>query len=96
MSVDTLAEIKRHGLAIRQIPLEVHSTYDMRHFREGMERVKIGEREMARETRVPEHAGWWLCQKIRHTRATVQWSIKDDNLAPTLDESVAKFLEGLK
>lgn len=42
--------------------------------------------------RVPDHAGWWMCQKVSNTDSRVLWDHKTCHLAPTLEESVAKFL----
>jgi hypothetical protein len=45
-------------------------------------------RRFAVQTIVPRNAGWWLCQQTPYTNSTVHWS-KDNNLAPTLEESVS-------
>lgn len=89
MSRDTLANIIRFGLSVRQIPLEVVGIHEIRHRREGDEIVTRYGREMIRRVRVPEHAGWWMCQQVRHTSSTVTWKASQHHLAPTLDESVA-------
>lgn len=93
MATDTFADIKRFGLSVRQIPLEIVSTFDPRHYQEGDERVTWNGRDMVRRVRIPEHAGWWLCQKSRSNDALIMWSAKRDNLAPTLEESVALYKE---
>lgn len=41
----------------------------------------------------PEHAGWWMCQKVVDTSSTVLWNKTKHNLAPTLAESVSLFLK---
>ena len=93
MTSDTLADIKRFGLSVRQIPLEDVSTFDPRHYQEGDERITWNGRDMVRRVRIPEHAGWWMCQKSRDTSSGVFWNKKLHNLAPTLEESVALYKE---
>lgn len=53
-------------------------------------------RYMGMHTKVPEYAGWWMCQQVSNTDTRTQWSYKHDNLAPTLEESVRLFLSKLK
>lgn len=50
-------------------------------------------RELWVERRIPTHAGYWLTKKATHTSTAVQWSLTDDCLAPTLNESVALWLQ---
>ncbi len=133
--MNTLAIIKAHGLAIRQIPhitthrwagkggTRMHPSY-MPFFT----RVKIGpkgyfgmkeyllkhssndENEYGyrfdddtqqvwridgREVKAPEHAGWWMCKPVDNTTCMVDWDAKKDNLAPTLEESVALYVSKL-
>jgi hypothetical protein len=40
----------------------------------------------------PKHAGWWMCKQTPGTSSVVEWNSANDNLAPTLAESVALFL----
>lgn len=42
--------------------------------------------------RIPEYAGYWLCRKCTTTDSRIKWNYKTDNLAKTLEESVAKYL----
>ena len=93
MTTDTLADIKRFGLSVRQIPLEVIEIFDPRHGLRGGELIQWRERPMVKIVRIPEHAGWWMCQKVGHTSSGVSWDKKRDNLAPTLEESVALYKE---
>lgn len=93
-----------HGLMIRQIPEKVVSTLDVRH-RDSYPDAKVVERpnrfggtyRCLVHERVPENAGWWMCQRSpSHTGAGTQWSAKDHNVAPTLEESVQLFLDSLE
>lgn len=52
-------------------------------------------RVSTQEIKVPQYAGWWLCQKVSHTSSRVEWNYKTDHLAPTLQESVALCVAGL-
>lgn len=93
--VEVLATIVQYGLSIRQIPLKVVSTYHIRHYKEGDEIVEIKGVEYCRRTRIPANPGYWMCKQVRNTSSMVSWDIKTDNLAPTLSESVALFLNGV-
>lgn len=48
-----------------------------------------------REITVPQNAGFWMAQKTSGTSSQVVWSTKRDNLAPTLEESVALCVQNL-
>ena len=50
-------------------------------------------RKFVRRVKIPNHAGYWMCQQVKGTSAGVEWSSKIHNLAPTLDESVALFIK---
>ena len=39
--------------------------------------------------RIPKYAGYWMCKQVLNTDSQVHWSLKLDNLAATLEESVA-------
>ena len=94
--MDVLAEIIKHGLSVRQIPLEVVSIFDPRHGLRGGELIQWNGRDMVKTVRVPEHAGWWMCKKVEHTLSVVNWDMDSHNLKPTLEESVALYLEKQK
>ncbi len=49
-----------------------------------------------REVKPMEKGGWWMCKQDSGTSSSITWSKKTDNLAPTLQESVALFLEGME
>ena len=49
-------------------------------------------RRFLRTHRIPKYAGHWMCKKVTDTNSSVRWNLKTDNLAPTLSESVEKFL----
>jgi hypothetical protein len=44
----------------------------------------------------PKHGGFYMCQVVDNTSSVVRWSFKSDNLAPTLKESIQKFLDSNK
>lgn len=114
-----LDTIKKHGLAIRQIPNSVTSICSMFHFKPGNEVIErecktispktlktmkgpkenyvVRDRKVflkqVKTVRIPEHAGWWMCQPSANTSASMEWSKKAHHLAPTLEESVALFLK---
>jgi len=48
-----------------------------------------------RRYRVPANAGCWMCKPWKDTCSRVVWDSREDNLAPTLGESISKFLESL-
>jgi hypothetical protein len=81
--IEIIEIIEEHGLSLRKIPDTVTSCHEIRHHQEGDEKFiftpknpSIPPREMCRRTRVPEHAGMWLCQQIKHTNSIVRWDIK--------------------
>jgi len=41
---------------------------------------------------VPNKAGYWMCKQVKSTSSSVQWNIKKDNLASTLEKSLQLFL----
>ncbi len=55
---------------------------------------KIVYRKYAKEIIVPKNAGYWMCKKVNSTLSTVQWNANEDNLAPTLLDSVMLYLNG--
>lgn len=97
-----LSELLQHitlnigAISIRQIPLKVTETYDIRHYKEGDETFKevfnrgntTVEREFCRRYRIPDNAGYWMCQISKQTMSTVRWNSNEHNLAPTLEESL--------
>lgn len=92
-SIDTLAAIKRHGLAIRQIPETITSLFHIRHAKPDSEIITRSGQKYVREVRTPGNAGFWMCQQVTNTSSMVQWSVKRHHLAATLEESVALFIE---
>ncbi len=52
-------------------------------------------RRFTRETTVPKHAGWWMCQTVGDTSSRVEWRKDHAHLAPTLEESVRLFLSSI-
>lgn len=94
--MDTLKIILDHGLSIRQIPLQVVSVYDFRHFKDGDEVLDLPNGvKRVRRVKVPDHAGWWMVQKVGHTSSQVHWSYKQHPPAPTLDDAVKAYLATL-
>lgn len=57
---------------------------------------KIIYRKYACETKAPQYAGYWMCKQVKDTSSRVQWLMRTDNLAPTLNKSVELFLKQLK
>ena len=53
-------------------------------------------RKYAQRVKIPKNAGHWMCQQVRNTSSNVTWDSKEDNLAPTLNESVELFLKSLE
>lgn len=92
---EAFAAIVAHGLSVRQISLKVVSTLELRHKEDGDEVIHQWGRKMVRRVKVPHNAGYWMTQQVNSTSASVQWSMKTDNLAATLAESVALFLATL-
>lgn len=94
--MNTLDLIKKYGLSIRQVPTEVVSIHNPHNgIQEDDEEIFWNNRKMLRRTKTPQHAGYWMCQVVANTDSRVQWSYQTCNLAPTLEESVAKFVESL-
>jgi len=101
--MDTLKTIIAHGLSIRQIPLVKRWCMDIRHAQPGDETFerthKVGSktvtRQYCRKTKIPANAGYWMCKVVDDTGSLVRWSIKTDNLAPTLRESVELYLKSI-
>ncbi len=58
-----------------------------------VEETKQVFRRFVQRFTIPTHAGYWMCQRSQGTSTRMEWSKETDNLAPTLEESVAKFLE---
>lgn len=50
-------------------------------------------RRYVKRTTVPEFAGYWMCKQYEETSSAVKWSYHNDNLAPTLAESIQLFLK---
>lgn len=100
--MDILEIILKYGLSIRQIPLQRVETYSMHSYREGFEIIDVPptkynvEGKACRRITIPNHAGYWMCKQVNDTDSRVQWNIKRDNLAPTLEESIGKFIASLQ
>lgn len=101
-AMDTLSAIKHYGLHIRKMPeikVSVYSASSFDRFKaagESVEMIKWNGRDMCRVTHVPDHAGWWMCKRDNSTSSRIEWSIKTDNAAPTLEESVSLFLKSIE
>ena len=102
--MDTLEVIKKYGLSVRRIPESVYDVYEISHYKDGDEIVErktarsgggFYMRKMCKRTIIPDNAGHWMCKQVENTDSRTLWSIKTDNLAPTLEESVQKFLSTL-
>lgn len=52
-------------------------------------------RKYAKEIKVPQYAGYWMCKQAKDTSSRIQWVMRTDNLAPTLNKSVGLFLKQL-
>ena len=51
-------------------------------------------RKSIKEVTIPKHAGWWMCKvSPPNTSTNDSWSLKTDNLSPTLEESVKLCVE---
>lgn len=92
--MDVLQVIEDYGLSIRHIPHKTVDLYNIISFRDGDERFyhEGYKREMCRRTVIHKHAGYWMCQQIKHTMSRIEWRSDTHNLAPTLEESLALFL----
>lgn len=49
-------------------------------------------RALTKETIIPKNAGYWMCKQMLDNNSTVKWDSREDNLAPTLKESIESFL----
>ena len=94
-STELLVVIEEYNLSIRRIPEKVVSLYHPRHHKEGNELVTIDGKEYSKETRIPEHAGWYMVKSIQDTGSIIRWNYSD-NLAPTLHASIELYLKKLK
>lgn len=92
--MNVLDEITKHNLSVRRIPDGVVEVNEIRHRREGDEVFMSKGRQFVRRVRIPEHAGWFMVKPVNDTGSIVRWNAKEDNLAPTLEESIALFLKG--
>jgi len=88
---ETISAIVKYGLAVREIPLELFGVHEVRHYQEGDELIERYGRTMVRRRRVPKNAGHWMCQQVQNTNEHTSWKGLP-NLAPTLHESIGKFL----
>lgn len=50
------------------------------------------QRMFTKEVRIPKNPGFWMCKQVNSTNGSVTWNKKEDNLAPTLEDSVKLFL----
>jgi hypothetical protein len=108
---ELLEIIARHCLSIRRIPLQMINILEGRHRNEHPDGIIILRdidrkidgvwrkvpAEFIQLTRVPPHAGWWMCQSLSNsTGSIVSWSEKKHYLAPTLKESVQAFIKAIE
>mgnify|MGYP006392651267 CR=1 FL=1 len=100
---DILKAIEEHGLSLRKIPEVTTHLYT----KSSLERSNLlldddvvfegpNGREVVKRFKVPEHAGWWMCQQVLDTDSSVVWSKKRHHLKPTLEESVLDFLNSVE
>jgi len=109
-SESLLKTITEHHLSVRRIPLQIISVHEGHHrdrhpnaeiiLREVKRKIagvwKTEQAEFIRVIKVPDNAGWWMCQSLsNHSSSQVAWSKKHNHLAPTLEESVQLFLDSL-
>lgn len=94
--MNIIETIEKYNLSIRRIPDKVVSVYEISHILPGDEIIGHNGRQFARRTKIPKNAGKYMCQSVKNTSSMVQWNTKTDNLAPSLEESIALFLQNNK
>lgn len=92
---DILNAINEHCLSVRKIPEIVVSRWSAHNPKAGDKIVNVNGRDYVQTEKIPEHAGWYMCQSVKDTGSMVRWSMKEHHLAPTLGESVELFLKSL-
>ena len=53
-------------------------------------------RKFCRRYKVPKNAGKYMVKPVDNNMSTVQWNVKTDNLADTLEESILLFLSKIE
>lgn len=95
--MDIVAMIEKYNLSVRRIPNIVSETLDIRHFKDGDEiLVSPNGRKFCRRYKVPANAGKYMVKPVDNNMSTVQWNVKTDNLANTLEESILLFLSKIE
>ena len=94
--IEIVETIEKYNLATRRIPDKIISCYEIQHVQPCDEIIMHGGRQFARRTKIPKHAGMYMCKSVNSTCSTVSWDIRFDNLAPSLEESLTLFLQNIK
>jgi len=90
--------IKQHSLVVRCLPHKVISTYTYNNdkLEPNEELIEINGRKFIRHTKVLERGGWWVVKQVKHSMSEVQFSLKKDFIAETLEEALTLFLNSKK
>lgn len=98
--MNILELIQQHSLIVRCLPHVVVSHWRLREgetpdLKENQTIVTRDGREYLREEKAVEKGGWWIIQRAAHTGATINFSLKKDYVAPTIEEAMQMFLDSL-
>ena len=90
--------IRQHSLAVRCLPYKVVSTYTYNNDELGPneELIEINGRKFIRQTKILEKGGWWIVTQVKHSLSAVEFSLKKDFVAETLEEALTLFLNSKK
>ena len=103
-SNEILKIIHDHDLMVRKIPKFNEESWilsDPNKIRDGYilktETLKNGRiRYIQYRKTQNEYADYYMVKKSKGTGSMISWSLKTDHLAPTLEESINKYLESIK
>jgi hypothetical protein len=92
---ETLNLIVKHGLMVRQIPLEMVSYWGFgtdAPIIKDAEIVQVDGRRFMKTISIPAQAGRWMAKTCGHQDTSVSWNLNKDCLSDTLQEAVSKAI----
>ena len=87
---------EKHTIIEIELKEKWHYKYWKDKYPNSIDEDKIVYRKYVQENKGPQNAGCWMCKQVKNTSSRVEWSIKDDNLAPTLLESITIYLKSIE
>jgi 23S rRNA maturation mini-RNase III len=91
--MDISKMMNKYNLSFRRIPDRITNTYELRHHKPGNKVIYRHGIAFTQETVIPKNAGMYMTKQVDHNMSTLEWNIKKDFLASSLEKSIGLFLK---